>query len=104
MAQFGVGALLWLVLLVWGVLQHRIPPIALAGAFAVNTITFFAYWIVGLPIAYFLGVKTGVGVKGIWYGLTLGLLTSSILLYFRYRHIIRKREKDMRTSLINLNH
>ncbi|MDM1050191.1 MATE family efflux transporter [Sphingobacterium hotanense] len=58
-------------------------------------ITFFAYWIVGLPIAYFLGVKTGVGVKGIWYGLTLGLLTSSILLYFRYKHIIKKREKDM---------
>lgn len=57
-------------------------------------ITFFAYWIVGLPIAYFLGVKTGVGVKGIWYGLTLGLLTSSILLYFRYKHIIKKREKD----------
>lgn len=50
-------------------------------------ITFFAYWVVGLPTAYYLGVKTSIGVQGIWYGLTLGLLTSSILLFFRYRHI-----------------
>lgn len=53
-------------------------------------ITFFAYWVVGLPTAYYLGVKTSIGVQGIWYGLTLGLLTSSILLFFRYRHIKKK--------------
>jgi len=28
-------------------------------------ITFFAYWIVGLPLGYFLGVTMGLGVKGI---------------------------------------
>jgi uncharacterized membrane protein YsdA (DUF1294 family)/cold shock CspA family protein len=46
-SAMGVGSLtlIWLVLLVWGVLQHRIPPIALASAFAINTITFFAYWL-----------------------------------------------------------
>ncbi len=55
-------------------------------------ITFFAYWVVGLPTAYYLGVKTSIGVQGIWYGLTLGLLTSSILLFFRYRHIKKKYE------------
>ncbi|WP_228384213.1 MATE family efflux transporter [Sphingobacteruim zhuxiongii] len=62
-------------------------------------ITFFAYWIIGLPVAYFLGVKTGIGVKGIWYGLTLGLLTSSILLYLRYRHIIKRREIDLNRNI-----
>jgi len=51
-------------------------------------ITFFAYWVVGLPIAYLLGIELNIGVKGIWYGLTLGLLTSSILLYFRYKYKI----------------
>lgn len=54
-------------------------------------ITFFAYWIVGLPIGYFMGVQLGMGVQGVWYGLTLGLLTSSILLYWRYRYIISKK-------------
>jgi MATE family multidrug resistance protein len=54
-------------------------------------ITFFAYWVVGLPIAYVLGITLNIGVKGIWYGLTLGLLTSSILLYFRYRYMVQKK-------------
>ncbi len=50
-------------------------------------ITFFAYWVVGLPVAYWLGIVLDFGVKGIWYGLTLGLLTSSLLLYARYRRV-----------------
>lgn len=43
----GVGSLslIWAALLVWGVFQHRIPAVALVGAFAINAITFFAYWI-----------------------------------------------------------
>ncbi|WP_344673516.1 MATE family efflux transporter [Sphingobacterium kyonggiense] len=54
-------------------------------------ITFFAYWVVGLPVAYYLGIELQIGVKGIWYGLTLGLLTSSILLFLRYRYMIQKK-------------
>lgn len=53
-------------------------------------ITFFAYWIVGLPIGYWLAVPMGVGVIGIWYGLTLGLAISSLLLYLRYRNVVNK--------------
>ncbi|MEC3880948.1 MATE family efflux transporter [Parapedobacter sp. 10938] len=51
-------------------------------------ITFVAYWLIGLPVAYLLGIVLGFGVLGIWCGLTLGLLTSSLLLYFRYRSVI----------------
>src|SRR5690606_38538239 len=51
-------------------------------------ITFFAYWIIGLPISYFLGIKMNIGVNGIWYGLTLGLITSSTLLYWRYKYMM----------------
>ncbi|MGV6944388.1 MATE family efflux transporter [Sphingobacterium kyonggiense] len=54
-------------------------------------ITFFAYWVVGLPVAYYLGIELQIGVKGIWYGLTLGLLTSSVLLFLRYRYMIQKK-------------
>ncbi len=51
-------------------------------------ITFVAYWIVGLPAAYLLGIVLDIGVSGIWYGLTLGLLTSSVLLYVRYSRVV----------------
>jgi len=63
-------------------------------------ITFFAYWVIGLPTAYFLGIELNIGVKGIWYGLTLGLLTSSILLYFRYRYMVMMK-LPMHQAMIN---
>jgi MATE family multidrug resistance protein len=53
-------------------------------------ITFVAYWIIGLPAAYVLGMHFNLGVNGIWYGLTLGLLTSSVLLYLRFRYVMNK--------------
>ena len=49
-------------------------------------ITFLAYWVVGIPVGYLLGFKFGLGVNGIWYGLTFGLLTASILLFFRFQN------------------
>jgi len=52
-------------------------------------ITFIAYWIIGLPIAYFLGITYSLGAAGVWYGLTLGLLVSSILLFIRYRQRLK---------------
>lgn len=48
-------------------------------------ITFFSYWIIGIPLGYFLGIYLNLGVNGIWYGLTIGLLTASILLFFRFQ-------------------
>lgn len=60
----------------------------LRGMSDVNTptfIVFIAYWIIGLPLGYFLGFEMGYGLKGIWYGLTLGLFTSTLLLFLRYR-------------------
>lgn len=57
-------------------------------------ITFVAYWVIGLPAAYFLGIYFDAGVKGIWYGLTLGLLTSSGLLYLRFRYVMNKTLKN----------
>lgn len=53
-------------------------------------LTFFAYWVVGLPSGYIMGVTLGWGIKGVWYGLTLGLLTSSILLNLRYRYLVTR--------------
>ena len=53
-------------------------------------ITFIAYWIIGLPIGYYLGVELGLGAEGIWYGLTLGLLVSAGLLFIRFDKLSRR--------------
>lgn len=48
-------------------------------------ITFLSYWIIGIPMGYILGFHFNLAEKGIWYGLTFGLLTASILLFFRFQ-------------------
>lgn len=59
-------------------------------------ITFLAYWVVGLPVGYLLGLQMHLGVKGVWYGLVLGLMVSSVLLFFRFQFISKKhRDKTV---------
>jgi MATE family multidrug resistance protein len=55
-------------------------------------ITFTAYWLIGLPIGYLLGIKYNFGAEGIWFGLTFGLLTASILLFIRFQMLTKKLE------------
>ena len=55
-----------------------------------TAITFIAYWIVGLPVGYFLAFNMDYGVQGVWVGLLLGLTTSAILLTLRFN--IRSRQ------------
>ena len=49
-------------------------------------ITFVAYWIISLPIAYVLAFNFNLGVDGVWIGLLIGLTVSAILLTFRFNH------------------
>jgi MATE family multidrug resistance protein len=55
-------------------------------------ITFVAYWIISLPIAYLLAFNFNLGVDGVWIGLLIGLTASAILLTLRFnyksKHII----------------
>ena len=55
-----------------------------------TVITFIAYWIIGLPCGYYLGIVLNWGVMGVWYGLTLGLLCSAGLLFFRFHYFSQK--------------
>ncbi|KAA2240819.1 MATE family efflux transporter [Chitinophaga agrisoli] len=55
-----------------------------------TVITLFAYWGLGLPIGYLLGIQWGFGIQGIWWGLLLGLLTASVLLFIRFQGKTRK--------------
>ncbi len=56
-------------------------------------ITFIAYWVVGLPMGYLLGIRLKLGASGIWYGLTLGLMTAAFLLYFRFDYFSKKLQE-----------
>ena len=51
-------------------------------------ITFFSYWIIGFPTAYF-GAKIW-GVYGIWIGLLTGLSVAAVLLFVRFHYISKK--------------
>lgn len=53
-------------------------------------ITFLSYWVIGIPVGYVLGIELKMGVEGIWYGLTFGLLTASILLFIRFQNRTKK--------------
>ncbi len=63
-------------------------------------ITFFAYWVLGLPLGWLLGIHFNWGVSGVWYGLTAGLLASAILLYIRFKVISHQHRVADRNSYI----
>lgn len=49
--------------------------------------TLIAYWVLGLPVGYYLGIVYGMGVTGIWVGLLLGLSASAGFLLFRFHKL-----------------
>ncbi|WP_374948235.1 MATE family efflux transporter [Mucilaginibacter sp.] len=55
-------------------------------------ITFISYWIIGLPIGYLLGIHFNMAAMGVWYGLVCGLMSASIMLFWRFQ-IISKRHQ-----------
>ena len=66
---------------------------ALRGIQDVNvptTLTFISYMVIGLPVSYYLGLKTSLGAMGIWLGLLTGLSTSALLLFLRFQHQTKK--------------
>lgn len=53
-------------------------------------ITFVAYWVIGFPISYILGLRTNLGTFGLWIGLLISLTASAIMLYFRFNYLSKK--------------
>lgn len=51
-----------------------------------------AYWGIGIPIGYLLAFPLGMHVNGLWIGFILGLSSSAMLLFFRFRKMARLRE------------
>ncbi len=53
-------------------------------------ITLIAYWIIGLPIGYYLAFYKNMAAIGIWIGLVVGLTVSAIFLSWRFFHNLKK--------------
>jgi MATE family multidrug resistance protein len=49
------------------------------------------YWALGLPIGYVLAFPLGLGPRGIWMGLSLGLAIVAVWLGFRVRRVLWRR-------------
>jgi MATE family multidrug resistance protein len=41
---------------------------------------FVGYWLIGLPLGYYLCFRGGYGLIGLWWGLTLALVLISLTL------------------------
>jgi MATE family multidrug resistance protein len=54
-------------------------------------ITFFAYWVVGFPISFFLGKYTELKAVGVWIGLLAGLSTAALFLYLRFHKLTKQQ-------------
>jgi len=66
---------------------------ALRGLQDVKIPTFFifiAYWIIGLPLGYWLGFKMNFGPNGIWIGLLIGLTLTATAMLTRFLHLSKK--------------
>ena len=50
-------------------------------------VTFFAYWVVAIPVSYLLAFQFGFGIEGVWYGLSLGLTVAAIFHIWRFNRL-----------------
>ena len=50
-------------------------------------VTFISYWIISIPLSYFLGIEYGYGVYGIWIGLSVGLTLAAIFHITRFNYL-----------------
>ncbi len=54
-------------------------------------LTFIAYWLITIPLGYFLTVTMKMGALGMWIALGLGLTISAVLLVTRFLKLSNKR-------------
>jgi MATE family multidrug resistance protein len=64
-----------------GFKEARIPFVICVGA----------YWLIGFPLAWYLGFGRGAGAPGVWIGLTVGLFAAAALLTGRWLGIAPAR-------------
>jgi multidrug resistance protein, MATE family len=51
---------------------------------------FLSYWVIGLPLGYWLAFVLGHGANGIWIGLLVGLTLTALAMVWRLRLLLQK--------------
>ncbi|MFC3414153.1 MATE family efflux transporter [Algoriphagus hitonicola] len=57
-------------------------------------ITLLAYWVLGLPLGYFLAFELEMGAVGVWYGLLIGLSITAVVLFYRFHKLSLRQLKQ----------
>jgi MATE family multidrug resistance protein len=50
-------------------------------------LTMFAYWMVGMPVGWYLAFQHDLGARGMWMGLVAGLSVAAVVLFARFWRI-----------------
>ncbi|WP_456374918.1 MATE family efflux transporter [Thiolapillus sp.] len=61
-------------------------------------ITLGVYWVMGLPLSWYLGFVRGIGPQGLWMGLVAGLTLAAMLLVWRFLVLSRRPAGSVRAS------
>ena len=56
-----------------------------------SLITFVAYWIITIPLGYYLTVTQEMGAWGMWIALGLGLTISAVFLVTRFLKLSQRK-------------
>jgi len=62
-------------------------------------ISFIAYWVIGLPVAYLLGFIFDFGVEGIWVSFVVGLTLAAIFFILRFRKFLKYTQLNPKNLL-----
>jgi MATE family multidrug resistance protein len=54
-----------------------------------SLLIFVAYWIIALPVGYWLAFVRNLGPHGIWLGLLIGLTLTALAMVFRFHYLSR---------------
>jgi len=49
-------------------------------------VNILGFWLIGLPVSLWLGFRSGLGPRGLWWGLVLGLALVALMLLLRARN------------------
>jgi multidrug resistance protein, MATE family len=55
-----------------------------------SALIFIAYWIIALPLGYWLAFPMGYGANGVWIGLLIGLTITATMMVVRFNQLSRK--------------
>jgi MATE family multidrug resistance protein len=54
-----------------------------------------AYWIIGLPLGYYLAFDVKLGGIGVWLGLLIGLTLTALAMFFRLKRFLKRLQAEI---------